>query len=184
MIVCAGNNEQFSFAKSIGIGLINSSINLTKISLLDKPKNIVFVGTAGTYGEKSIFDILTSYSATNIEIGYLNALSYSPLLQKVQLLNSNVSHETLDKIVVNSSNYITANKKESNKFLEAGLAIENMEFFAVLSVANYFNIPAFGIFCITNSCDKNAHKEFLKNHTKAKIILEDLITNKYKEFIK
>ena len=43
-----------------------------------------------------------------------------------------------------------------------------MEFFAVLKVAQKFQIPAYGIFCATNFCDSNAHADFLKNHAAAK----------------
>jgi nucleoside phosphorylase len=50
-----------------------------------------------------------------------------------------------------------------------------MEFFSVLRVAKEFDIPAGGVFCITNYTDKNAHKEFLKNHTKAKELLNEYI---------
>lgn len=37
MIVCAGRNETFPFAHPIGVGLIESSINLTRMCLFDKP---------------------------------------------------------------------------------------------------------------------------------------------------
>ena len=45
-ILCAGNNETFDFAKPIGIGLINSSINLTKYILKNRPKSILFIGNS------------------------------------------------------------------------------------------------------------------------------------------
>ena len=42
MIVCAGKNETFDFASPIGVGLIESSINLTKLILFDKPDFLLF----------------------------------------------------------------------------------------------------------------------------------------------
>ena len=42
-----------------------------------------------------------------------------------------------------------------------------MEFFSVLSVAKEFEIPAFGIFVVTNYTDSNAHEDFVKNHKSA-----------------
>ena len=36
MVVCAGRGEEFSFARVIGVGLIESAINLTKICLTEK----------------------------------------------------------------------------------------------------------------------------------------------------
>ena len=49
MIICAGGNENFPFAKAIGIGLIESAINLTRICLEFQPKEIIFIVTCGLY---------------------------------------------------------------------------------------------------------------------------------------
>jgi nucleoside phosphorylase len=96
-----------------------------------------------------------------------------------------VSTNTTNKkdIVVNSSNYISTNKTLSNDFLKFGIGIENMEFFAVLKVAEAFNIPAGGVFCITNYTDENAHKDFMKNHEKAKELLAQHTKRRIKELI-
>ena len=53
-----------------------------------------------------------------------------------------------------------------------------MEFFAVLKVAQKFQIPAYGIFVATNFCDKNAHADFIKNHEQAKKELEKYLKQK------
>ena len=50
MIICAGRNETFPFAHPIGVGLIESAINLTRMCLFDKPDYLLFVGSAGSYG--------------------------------------------------------------------------------------------------------------------------------------
>ena len=169
-ILCAGNNESFDFAKPIGIGLVNSCINLTKLILTKKPKSIIFIGTAGSYGNFKPFDIVHSNWATNIETGFFFNNCYTPLDNKISSKSINVSCETTNnnKILVNSSNYITTNKEISNKFLVSGIEVENMEFFSVLTVANKFNIPALGIFIVTNYCDEFAHSDFVKNHQQAK----------------
>jgi len=173
MIVSAGEKESFNFATPLGIGLIKSSINLTKILIEKKPKSILFVGTAGSYGNLKPFDLITSYESTNIETGFFSDNCYTPISNKIKSLTNNVSCETTNKsaILVNSNNYITTNKKISNKYLKYGLGAENMEFYSILTVANEFNIDAFGIFIITNYCDENAHTDFKKNHKKAMEIL-------------
>lgn len=79
--------------------------------------------------------------------------------------------------VVNSSNYITTDEVVAKQMANAGILLENMEFFAVMKVAQTFGVPAMGIFCVTNYCDENAHKDFLENHSEAKSRLEDLIQN-------
>ena len=172
MIVCAGKNETFDFASPIGVGLIESSINLTKLILFDKPDFLLFVGSAGSYGEHKIFDIVHSKTASNIELGFLENKCYTPLEKIVSTeTKDNVPCETFN--IVNSSNYIATDFVSSKKFLELSLSLENMEFFSVVSVAKKFDIPASGIFIVTNYTHTNAHKEFITNHKKAKEILKD-----------
>ncbi len=165
LIVCAGESESFDFATPIGIGLMQSAINLTKICLEKKPSEIVFVGTAGSYGKLKIGQIVKSKTSTNVEIGYFEKLSYTPLKNNI------VSRETSEDLVVNCSNFITSDENIAKMMLNNGLDLENMEFFAVQSVAKHFGIKSKGIFYITNYCNQNAHCDFLKNH---KMALEKL----------
>ena len=179
MIICAGNNETFDFAQPMGVGLIETTMNLTRLCLFDKPEFILFVGSAGSYGDHEIFDIIESKTASNIELSFLSNDAYTPL-------DNVVSTNTTEKrgIVVNSSNYISTNKELTKKFLTFGISIENMEFFSVLKVAQEFDIPAGGVFCITNYTDENAHEDFLKNHEEAKERLTLYVKNKIKELTK
>lgn len=163
MIVCAGNSENFEFATPIGVGLIETAVNLTRLCLFDKPEFLLFVGTAGSYGKHGILDIVESKTAANIEHSFLNNDSYTPLDNVVTTNTQNKKD-----IIVNSSNYITTNDDLAKKFLKLGVDIENMEFFSLLRVAQEFEIPAGGVFCITNFTNKDAHNDFLQNHDKAK----------------
>lgn len=188
MIICAGEIEQFSFATPIGIGLVNSAINLARISIMNPPEFLLFVGTAGSYGKHNIFDIVYSRAASNIEHSFFNRDGYTPLNNLIvaddvattkdgEVLNraiENVSHET----IVNSSNYITTSKEISNKAIKVGLSLENMEYFSVLSVAKEFNIPVGGVFIVTNYCNEDAHKDFKVNHKEAMRKLEEHIISK------
>jgi len=176
MIICAGNNETFNFANPMGVGLIETTLNLTRLCLFDKPEFLLFVGTAGSYGEKNIFDIVESKTAANIELAFLSSDAYTPL---DNVVSTNITNKK--DIIVNSSNYISTNKELTSKFLKLGIGIENMEFFAVLSVAKEFDIPAGGVFCITNFTDKNAHQDFSKNHEKAKELLTEHVKKRIKE---
>jgi nucleoside phosphorylase len=170
-IISAGNQEVFNFASPIGIGLINSAVNLTRICLFEKPDYLIFIGTAGSYGKKNIFDIIETNTASNIENCFIEKKCYTPL-DNIISFSSDVSRET----IVNSSNYITTDKELAKKYLKLNIDIENMEFYSVMSVAKEFEIPAVGIFAVTNYCDENAHKEYLKNIKKAKkLLIEKLI---------
>lgn len=162
MIVCAGDIEQFDFATPIGIGMVNTAINLTRLCLLNPPEFLLFVGTAGSYGNHEIFDIVESRTAANIENGFFTHGAYTPVDNVVSTAEE-VSRET----IINSSNYITTDPTLSPHYLKQNISLENMEFFAILKVAQELQIPAGGVFIVTNYCDKDAHKTFVSNHKEA-----------------
>jgi purine-nucleoside phosphorylase len=171
MFVSAGNGEEFSFSKSMGVGSVEMAINLTRFLLTTekKPKNLVFVGTAGSYGEIPLFEIVNSKVASNVELSFLTKSSYTPI--------ENVISTGESPTIVNSSNYITTDFELSKKFLKMGIGLENMEFFSFLSVARKFGIPAGGVFIVTNFTNENAHEDFLQNREKAMRSLEKFIIN-------
>jgi nucleoside phosphorylase len=179
MIICAGNNETFNFAQPMGVGLIETAMNLTRLCLFDKPEFLLFVGSAGSYGDLDVFDIVESKTASNIELAFLSNDAYTPLDNVVTTNTTNKKD-----IVINSSNYISTNATLTKNFLKFGVGAENMEFFAVLQIAKEFNIPAGGVFCITNYTNKNAHEDFIKNHEKAKELLSEHVKKRIEELTK
>ena len=173
MILCAGDSESFPFAVPIGIGMVNAAIHLSRLMLMSPPEYLLFVGTAGSYGNHEIFDLVESKTAANIEQGFLAGTAYTPLSNVISAAED-VSRET----IVNSSNYITMDKEIASKYLAKRLELENMEFFSVLAVAREFDIPAGGLFCVTNYCDEKAHETFLKNQAKAMELIETYLKEK------
>ena len=186
MFICAGKSEQFDFAVPVGIGLIEVTMNLTKLCLSQKPEFLFFVGSAGSYGEKKIFDIVESKTACNIENSFFNAGAYTPLDNMISAyggtsgtspsvpsrrsqssLTSHNDFHVSRETIINSSNYITTDESVAKHYLSKNIHLENMEYFAVLKVAEAFGIPAAGIFIVTNYCNKNAHKDFMDNHKEA-----------------
>ena len=174
MIICAGRNETFKFAEPMGVGLIESSINLTRYCLFNKPDMLLFIGSAGSYGEHKIFDIVESKRASNIELSFLSNDSYTPLDNVLESENKMTRNDT----IVNSSNYISTNANLAKQYNEYGIGIENMEFFSVLQVAREFELPVAGIFVVTNYSNKNAHDDFLKNHKEAMSKLTSYLVEK------
>ena len=87
-----------------------------------------------------------------------------------------LSLDTYKKTIVNSSNYITTDESMAEQFARVGITLENMEFFAVMRVAQYFHIPCLGVFWVSNHCHYNAHNEFLSHHqsVKEKLIAQSL----------
>lgn len=136
------------------------------------PSEIIFVGSAGLYKDGEVFEIYESSDAANIEISSLENKSYSPIESEIA---SVVPRGTCK---VNSLNFITTDQNLAHKLFDRGYFLENMEFFAVLKVAQKFQIPAYGIFVATNFCDKNAHADFIKNHEQAKKELENYLKQK------
>jgi len=183
MIVCAGNNETFPFAVPIGVGLCESAVNLTRMALMNVPEFLLFVGSAGSYGAYDIYDIVESKAASQIELSYLLKKSYTPLQNNLIVSDENVSRETplpelanaARPVIVNSSNYITTDMELARRFNRLGIGLENMEFYAVMQVAQCFNIPCGGIFVVTNYCDENAHDDFVAHHNEAMARLTDYL---------
>ncbi len=176
MIVCAGKTEQFPFATPIGVGLVESAMNLTQAVLFDRPEFILFVGSAGSYGKYKPFEIVESRGATQIELAFWQRCSYTPIDNAIVSEGIDITHMTL----VNSSNYITSCDRYNNYFINADIGLENMEFFSILRIAQEHGIPAGGIFVVTNYCAKDAHKEYMDNIDRAKRLLHEYMVEKFK----
>ncbi len=183
MFVCAGNGEEFRFAKSIGVGLIESAINLSRICEQKKPEFLVFVGSAGSYDAKiPLLELYISQEARQMESSLLFDASYTPIPLHIKS-PQNVSHETIQKIkslglksaCVNSSNYITTDFNTAQKFKNKGMLLENMEFFSVLNVGKNFEIPTLGVFCVSNYCHSQAHQEFMNNQIEVIKKIQDFL---------
>lgn len=173
LILCAGGNENFSFAKAIGIGMVQASIKTTELCMQEKPNELIFIGTCGLYDKGELLKIYQSSYAFNVEYSSLANSFYSPIKNEISL---DVSYETSYK--TNSSNYICQNKEAAKEFAKLGLELENMELFSVFCVAKHFGIKARGILCATNFCDERAHEFFLKNQKLAKKKIEEFLEEK------
>ncbi|MDR2638650.1 MAG: purine-nucleoside phosphorylase [Helicobacteraceae bacterium] len=163
MIVCAGKSERFDFAMPIGVGLVSAAINLTQLCLMQRPKYLLFIGTAGSYEDYDYLQIVTSQGAANIELSLLQNQSYTPIDNVLLSAGDLVAHQTL----VNSSNYITTDAKLAKEMKRHKVGLENMEFFAVISVAREFGIGAGGVFCVTNHACAEAHAQYEAHHQAA-----------------
>lgn len=176
MIVCAGGNESFSFAKSIGIGLVQSAINLSLELERNRPKWLCFIGTAGIYGGAELGQIYASFEGANVEQAGLNSGSYSPINTEISAtFKFKPSKLLYPALRINSSNFITTDTSLAMQMFEKNYHLENMEFYSVLSVANAFALPCLGLFYSTNFCNPSAHKDFLQNHQSAKLALSQAL---------
>ena len=164
-------DERLNLIDSPILQSAKSSQNPDKISNA-LPREIIFVGSAGLYKDGEVFKIYESSVAANIEISSLENKSYSPIESEIASIVPRGTYK------INSSNFITTDRNLAHKLFDRGYFLENMEFFAVLKVAQKLQIPAYGIFVATNFCDKNAHADFIKNHEQAKKELEKYLKQK------
>jgi len=180
MFVSAGNKEIFKDVLPIGVGSINATMSINKLCLFHKPEFLLFFGSAGSYGKHDILDVVESSSSANIELSFLEDNSYTPLDNACR----NDINFCKNDSIVNSSNYITTNPNLGSKLLDYGIALENMEFFSIMSVAKEFKIPVGGVFVITNKTNKNAHEDYEKNIYQAMSILNNQISRFKKKLYK
>ncbi len=177
MFVCAGKMESFSFARSIGVGLVQSALELSRLCLLEKPTSLIFIGSAGVYDfDLPLLCLYKSAHAFQIEQSFVTQHSYTPIENALEIQTDDFKALDLPPIKVNSSNYIHTDPNFAGCMRHLGIGLENMEFFSVLSVAKAFNLPSFGIFCTTNWADHNAHAQFLENHAQACTKLQAWVT--------
>lgn len=187
MIVCAGGGEAFPFAKSIGIGLVDSAIGLSRICLQKAPKSLIFIGSAGSYDSNvAVGSLFFSTRATQIELSLVGGQAYTPIDNSISMDSASfVLHETMQshgilEATVNSSNYITATSAYNKRMLAAGLMLENMEFFSVLRVAEYFQIPAWALLCVSNTVGEGAHEAWIASRDIVASRLENALRNTLK----
>lgn len=122
LILCAGKNEIFSFATSVGVGMIEPCITLSQLILAKKPETIIFIGSCGLYDkQKELLKIYESRHAFNIEFSKLENGFYSPANCEVDLENS--SKENLN---INDKNTSNERAKKGEKFenLSQNFALE------------------------------------------------------------
>ena len=168
MFVCAGKIERFDFASPIGIGLVESAASVATLCEKYKPKKIVFVGTAGSYGEVRIGEIVEATRSVSVEPAYFSGRAYTPLsLMPIASRKRDVSRETFSTIV-NSPNFITTD-----------MSVWNMEFYAVVKTARRYGVEVEGVFGVTNYCDKAAHRDFIAHHETVMAKLEAYIKRNY-----
>jgi nucleoside phosphorylase len=161
--------------RTIGIGLIDSAINLNQILLNNRDiKNVIFVGTAGAYQNSnlSIYDVVQGVKTDLFSLPFYERCSYFPSKMVTSLeLNE---FENLKKTNVASVLDINASSESfKNLFKDTGFQLEHMELFSVARVAKLLNKKVYSIFSISNIVDENAHEDWKKNNKTASLLAQE-----------
>lgn len=133
-----GKEWDFKKAVPIGVGLIESAINLTRMCLKNPDtESLIFIGSAGSYSpEMELLSVFESVQGYQIEESFSHLNSYTPLDNSIHIETK--EQALFERVRVNSSNYIHTGEMFAKKMVQKGVLLENMEFFSVLSVAKIF----------------------------------------------
>lgn len=118
MLLCAGRNETLKKAAPIGVGLIESAINLTRMCLKNPDtESLIFIGSAGSYSpEMELLSVFESVQGYQIEESFSHLNSYTPLDNFIHIKTK--EQALFERVGVNSSNYIHTGEMFAKKWFK------------------------------------------------------------------
>lgn len=181
ILVCAAWQEEIKYLDqniehqviTLGIGYLEAALNLESfLNKNPKPKEIIFIGTAGSYSQAlSIGELVNVSSVSLLNIGTVLKQSYIP--KEYESFQSSGKIQCLSSLEITNSAELS--KKISN--LSSKSLVENMELYGVAKVASRHDIPWSAILGITNYTDENAHQDWKANHQRVSADLCKSFTN-------
>lgn len=103
LIICAGANEEFSFANAVGVGMVDSAIKLSAMLARGDVARVIFVGTCGLYDEsRPLLELYEASTASNVELSCLVSDFYSPLKLSVHCA---LKHEPTQQEILENKHY-------------------------------------------------------------------------------
>ena len=180
-IICSAVESEISSLKglenkgylvrTIGIGLVDSAINLTRI--LEEYaylKNIIFIGTAGAYKDSKlkIGDLVQAKETGLFSLSQYEGDSYLPnkMIKKISC-NQFSGIEAVQVASVLEIN--RRGEKLAKVFWKTGYSAEHMELFSVARVAKKFNKNIYSVLGVSNIVNQSAHQDWLKNNKKVSL---------------
>lgn len=130
MLLCAGRNETLKGAVPIGVGLIESAINLTRMCLKNPDiKSLIFIGSAGSYSpETELLSVFESTQGYQIEESFSYLNSYTPLDNSIHIETKEKA--LFERVGINSSNYIHTNEMFAKKWFKRAFYWKTWSFLA------------------------------------------------------
>ncbi|MEO1942440.1 MAG: hypothetical protein ABGW77_06065 [Campylobacterales bacterium] len=180
LLLSAGRSEIIPGTVPVGVGFLEAGLQLARLLERGEWDEVLFLGTAGSYGKVPPFWLIESWVGVQWEVGWVEGKGYSPIELKVASPRpkSRLKLPPLPKVegVLNSSHYITTDWRVGQKFLKLGAIGESMEHFGIIRVGTLTQIPVRGLYLVTNYTDSEAHLSYRRNLPKALEILTEIAT--------
>ncbi len=174
-LICSACDDEIRFLpkdlthtliQSLGIGFLNSALNLEKLIQVQAITEIIFIGTAGSYTDSlEIGEIVTVSSSSALNLGAVLELAYVPTKQEhfdLNIFEGFKSAQCFSSLEISRQEIIAEKliaQNQSEKYL-----VENMELYGIAAVAKRHEIPLRALLGITNYINPNAHEDWKANN--------------------
>ena len=140
-----------------GIGMVNTSIQITKELMQDKYDLVINMGVAGSFSKDyAIGDVVEVLEDNFSELGYENENDFGQFSDFGLVTKYSVESKTnLQKVKAITVNTVRGNEKSITEIVNRlNPDVESMEGAAVFKVCNEFFIPCIQIRAISNKVEK------------------------------
>lgn len=174
-LICSACDDEIRFLPkdlgntlvcSLGIGFLDSALNLEKLICSNTITEIVFIGTAGSYNKAlSIGEIVSINSTAALNLGAVLGLAYVAGKQEsfeLEVFKDFKPAKCFSSLEISREEIIAEKliaQNSADKFL-----VENMELYGVAAVAAKNKIPLKSLLGITNYINPNAHEDWKANN--------------------
>ena len=138
-----------------GIGMVNTSIQITKELIQDKYDLVINMGVAGSYSKYYIIgDVVEVVEDSFSELGFENGNDFGQFSDFVTKYNV-VAKTNLQKVKGITVNTVHGNEKSISEIVNRlNPDVESMEGAAVFKVCNEFEVPCIQLRAISNNVEK------------------------------
>jgi nucleoside phosphorylase len=148
---------------AVGVGPLFAGMGLVRAIQLHSPDGILGIGTCGLYSDAyNVFEPVSPVKHHFISADVAAARAYFPA-DNYPVINS-PGCKDYPEVVCNTSPAIHTLQADINTLLEHhNFDIEHMESYALVTAANFYQIPIQLLLCPVNTVGPDAHREFTKN---------------------
>jgi nucleoside phosphorylase len=148
-------------ARPAGVGLVEAGIGATRAIAEERPRAVIFVGTAGSYGEDAVGRVIVARRVKLVSTAAARAEGYLPSIMPAVLDTDAGLRRALrlPAADVACPLAITSRAAAARRLAaHSGCAVENLELFAVGRAAQ--GLPFAAVLGISNRVGPRAHAEW------------------------